>query len=1059
MSDKARDWTDEQLDDLASRFERVYNQAADEMRAKLEASLKGYATENEQRQKAMDNTPEARAEYEAWKSGRAADQAWMRQMVDTLSDGAHNANRLAADMTNDAIPRIYSENANMEAFALEKRLGYDVGFTLVNEDAVRYLMGLPLQKAGDDQLLREVTWDPDPERSHVQDLRKREVDYPKDMRWNRQKFTSAITQGILQGESIPNIVKRTRSIYGMNKNSAIRAARTATTNAENAGRMSAFERAQRLGIDMEIEWLATPDGRTRDSHRAMDGERIQLGQKFSNGLRWPSDPLGAPSEVWNCFIGETSSIPLGCVERSFRHFYSGDAVTVKTASGVEFTCTPNHPILTTEGWIAAGLLNDGDNLFVADLGNNLRGSGIKPDVKHVGARLDAIHELLDVLANERATSLSVYFHEDVPTSNVDVVGKERALRVNPDTLSLEPVNELTLKLADTLTASDGTLMVGSSASMAPSDGFMGSSSESGTLLWGSIRHALKHGLRAVSGRDSSSLEPDVYDTSTDAEVLGESLDALSAVIKLDHIVNVDIHPISTHVYNLQTESGTYLVNNNDSVTSYVIAHNCRCRANGRVVGFDGKRGAWADERGERWTRLPEGMTYDEWRQAKAVSREKSYENQSKIRDDFWPNNAVEGKQGIAELEAIANRYRDEVNALARDAYGTAPSDTTIRQMQGWADRYAGEMSEHEWAKDFDIKKLEAEVDKLYEKQSKTWEELEELKKRRRALRGRYDDESTEEYIRLLDKSEKLREKYDSYFQKVDDAYKKIDAHKSYNRAKRNFEQYSEELERKIQERNKSLARIEEAKQLLPDARRKRNQAYQNLSDAQPFAPHVRKSIGDEYADTMLHMVGNAEANHPEIAGLYKRFSSQLRVAEKDMQRTAFYRHSDLAIHFNAAEDSEGNSYHAPYQTVFHEFGHLIDDVGGFGTRYTSVESDLERTIKSDWARFRNQTGRNLGVTRNKNDATIAMLNDEVMEVGQLPYTNVSDIIEGCTRTSYPLGIGHGATYHTRDGATAKEFFAEVCDSAIANEEAYQQMRRIFPNAVDMVENMAREMLE
>ena len=631
MRDYAHEWTDEQIEKLVKRFDKEYSQAAREMRKKLEDALSEYGRENAQRLKALDDTPQAKKAYEDWKMSQAVSQQWMRDMVHQLSESATHANMHAADMINDCLPHVYSENSNMAAFALDKQLGFDTGFTLVNEDAVRYLMGLPLQKVGDDQLLREVTWNPDIERMHVQDLRKREVDYPKDMRWNRERFQSAITQGILQGESIPNIVKRTNDIYGRNKASATRAARTATTNAENAGRMNTFERAQRLGIDMEIEWLATLDGRTRSSHRALDGERIQLGEKFSNGLRWPADPYGPASEIWNCFVGDTKAVPLGGLQRSFRRFYDGDAVTVVTASGVNFTCTPNHPILTSEGWVLAGLLDDSYDLFVADLGNGLDSSGVKPDIKHVGASLEAIHEFVSVPLDNRASSLGVYFHEDVLARNVDVVTEERALRVNQKTLGLEPIDEISLELPDTLASSDGPKMKFVGTPMTPPDSLMSSGSKPRALLGSGIRHALEHGLRTVSGSDSSPLESDIYDTSTDAEVLGESLHALSAVVKLDHVVNVDVHPIATHVYNLQTESGTYLASSSDNIQVYIIAHNCRCRANGRVVGFDGKRGDWADERGQRWTRLPKGMTYDEWKKAKAVSREESYKNPSSVR--------------------------------------------------------------------------------------------------------------------------------------------------------------------------------------------------------------------------------------------------------------------------------------------------------------------------------------------------------------------------------------------------------------------------------------------
>ena len=72
--------------------------------------------------------------------------------------------------------------------------------------------------------------------------------------------------------------------------------------------------------------------------------------------------------------------------------------------------------------------------------------------------------------------------------------------------------------------------------------------------------------------------------------------------------------------------------------------------------------------------------------------------------------------------------------------------------------------------------------------------------------------------------------------------------------------------------------------------------------------------------------------------------------------------------------------------------------------------------------------------------------------------NISDILEKCTGKSYPLGIGHGAAYHKRDGATEKEFFAEVLDSAVANRPAYDQIVRLFPNAVDLVWDMVRSVI-
>ena len=57
-----------------------------------------------------------------------------------------------------------------------------------------------------------------------------------------------------------------------------------------------------------------------------------------------------------------------------------------------------------------------------------------------------------------------------------------------------------------------------------------------------------------------------------------------------------------------------------------------------------------------------------------------------------------------------------------------------------------------------------------------------------------------------------------------------------------------------------------------------------------------------------------------------------------------------------------------------------------------------------------------------------------------------------------MGIGHGTAYHRRPGATEKEFFAEVLDSRVANDASYNQMVRLFPNAVDLVWDMIRSVI-
>ena len=100
-----------------------------------------------------------------------------------------------------------------------------------------------------------------------------------------------------------------QSITNMNRVSVIRNARTASTGAMNGGRQASYKRASEMGIKMQKEWIAQFDERTRDSHRNLDGQRVDWDKKFSNGLEFPGDSSGTPAEVYNCRCGMRAVLP------------------------------------------------------------------------------------------------------------------------------------------------------------------------------------------------------------------------------------------------------------------------------------------------------------------------------------------------------------------------------------------------------------------------------------------------------------------------------------------------------------------------------------------------------------------------------------------------------------------------------------------------------------------------------------------------------------------------------------------------------------------------------
>ena len=176
------------------------------------------------------------------------------------------------------MPEVYALNYNALAETVDGVGGYS--FTLTDRDTVKHL-------ATTDKSL----------------LPFRELDPAKDIPWNMKKINSQVLQGIIQGESIPNISKRIMNVQEMNKDAAIRSARTIVTGAENKGRQDSYERATADGIIIKREWIATNDARTRDWHTELDGQLADVDEYFENAIgliKYPGDPSADGANVYNC---------------------------------------------------------------------------------------------------------------------------------------------------------------------------------------------------------------------------------------------------------------------------------------------------------------------------------------------------------------------------------------------------------------------------------------------------------------------------------------------------------------------------------------------------------------------------------------------------------------------------------------------------------------------------------------------------------------------------------------------------------------------------------------
>jgi len=250
-----------------------------------------------------------KAEYERWRRTQVFQGNRYHQMADTLAADMTHTNQIAASVINGYLPEVYAVNHNYGTYEIEKGSRINTQYTMYDKQTVERLI-----RDNPDLLPRKAA-----------------VNVPKDQLWNKKHINSAITQGILQGESIDKISQRlAATVTDMSHTSAIRNARTITTSAQNGGRIDSYKRAEGMGIKMLQVWMATLDDRTRHEHRQLDGQKRKVGEAFEaegEKIFFPGDPAAEPSLVWNCrctLIGEVEGVDYNLSDVSQRDNKLGD---------------------------------------------------------------------------------------------------------------------------------------------------------------------------------------------------------------------------------------------------------------------------------------------------------------------------------------------------------------------------------------------------------------------------------------------------------------------------------------------------------------------------------------------------------------------------------------------------------------------------------------------------------------------------------------------------------------------------------------------------------------
>lgn len=268
---------EKQAQELQEKLQLTYTDAIDGMTARIEASLKEFAADDAKWQADVAAGKKDAKAHEAWRKDQALHNDQLKALKKALTQDLTVADKMAMAYVNQVPAGVYAEGMNFATYEIEHGAKVNTSFTLYNKNTVMELV------ANEPDLLPQAAFDK-----------------AKDKAWNSRHVTSAVTQAVLQGQTVPQLAASIAGIAAMDQRAAMKAARTAMTSAHSLGKLKGYERAAGMGIDVEKQWLAALDSRTRGSHRHLDGEVVKLDAEFSNGLKYPGDPDGPGSEVYNC---------------------------------------------------------------------------------------------------------------------------------------------------------------------------------------------------------------------------------------------------------------------------------------------------------------------------------------------------------------------------------------------------------------------------------------------------------------------------------------------------------------------------------------------------------------------------------------------------------------------------------------------------------------------------------------------------------------------------------------------------------------------------------------
>lgn len=269
-------WTERKLLEIDREINRMYRQALPKIRKEWDEFFKSIEPKISPYYQEMINADdgeklEKKRKYKNALKKFIYNSDEFKELVEKTAKKFSDVNRKAADAVNGNAASVYTHFFNKEGKEISKEIK-DYPFTEAEE-------------------------------SEVKGVYKNTINKNKDVRWNKKNILSNVLIGILVAQKVGDISDRISIVNERNRKSSLKNSLAVYGSNESLGKYTSLERADYYGVNVQKEWIATLDNRTRDTHVRYDGMVIGLDEEFASHLKYPQDPdakANCPWEYYNC---------------------------------------------------------------------------------------------------------------------------------------------------------------------------------------------------------------------------------------------------------------------------------------------------------------------------------------------------------------------------------------------------------------------------------------------------------------------------------------------------------------------------------------------------------------------------------------------------------------------------------------------------------------------------------------------------------------------------------------------------------------------------------------